>query len=189
MDYNEYLKSPHWKEISRTRKYWVDGEKCVCCGGNENLNVHHKFYRNSWYDTQIDDLVTLCHKCHLTVHKIQEKFDCIQDSIERMKKINAPNVQATFEVSKWNAAEIEAARKLTVLCWEKNVFSTTDVSMLCRKIMDIVSAKGYNKTVHAVKTTMDELALVKDCYIANKTPEFDKSIRRQRQKRRTKYKK
>lgn len=68
MKYSEYLKSPHWQE-TRRKRLDKDGDACVLCGSKENLNVHHRNYRNVGKEDVENDLVTLCTECHTFVHE------------------------------------------------------------------------------------------------------------------------
>ena len=40
------------------------------CGTAKNLRVHHISYATLGTDAEIDDLVTLCDKCHEEVHAV-----------------------------------------------------------------------------------------------------------------------
>ena len=46
-----------------------DNYKCVECGSNKNLNVHHNIHRSDGGSNSEDNLVTLCGKCHMDKHK------------------------------------------------------------------------------------------------------------------------
>ncbi|SRR6266545_5228249 len=66
--YQEYLESDHWQ---RLRKKAIDRDKgCLRCRSNRRLQVHHKMYRGSWFDTLLSDLETLCRSCHKNEHGI-----------------------------------------------------------------------------------------------------------------------
>jgi hypothetical protein len=65
--YQEYLKSAHWKQL-RGQVLKRDGRKCTRCPSQSRLQVHHKFYRERWEDSEPDDLITLCRKCHKAEH-------------------------------------------------------------------------------------------------------------------------
>jgi len=70
-DYNKYLRSPEWK----AKKLLVlerDNYKCQQCGYTNNLHVHHLTYENVTNE-QLDDLVTLCKRCHRSEHKKKVK--------------------------------------------------------------------------------------------------------------------
>lgn len=71
-EYQEFLKTDFWKELSSTKKEMV-GHKCEGCETTENLQCHHKFYRKSWFATRLSDLVVLCDGCHSKVHKALDK--------------------------------------------------------------------------------------------------------------------
>ena len=42
-----------------------DSNKCRHCGSKKDLGVHHKKY----LDVGLDDLITLCTKCHFALHR------------------------------------------------------------------------------------------------------------------------
>lgn len=84
--YRIYLLSDHWKEVSEKRKK-IDGYKCVFCGCSESLNVHHLNYDNLWNENIELDLITLCHDCHLKMHKCMDQYKPeIQDMNERWRR-------------------------------------------------------------------------------------------------------
>lgn len=50
-----------------------DNYSCIACGSKENLDVHHRdgnSYRKvkNGANNNLDNLITLCHKCHLRLH-------------------------------------------------------------------------------------------------------------------------
>jgi len=49
-----------------------DGRKCQICGSDKKLNVHHMdgTGENENPNHQLDNLATLCHTCHIGVHRI-----------------------------------------------------------------------------------------------------------------------
>lgn len=66
MLYSEYLETPEWKEI-RNKALKKSGFKCSVCNRDDELNVHHKTYKNRGCE-KIDDLVVLCRNCHSIFH-------------------------------------------------------------------------------------------------------------------------
>ena len=45
-----------------------DGWRCQLCGVMSHLEVHHQQFRSrSGQDTE-ENLITLCHDCHATIH-------------------------------------------------------------------------------------------------------------------------
>jgi hypothetical protein len=64
-EYVNYLKSSHWKKLSRQKLNQVG--KCETCGSINNLEVHHKRYKKL-FDIELSDLMVLCRKCHLIRH-------------------------------------------------------------------------------------------------------------------------
>jgi 5-methylcytosine-specific restriction endonuclease McrA len=77
-EYTEYLKSPQWKRIAH-RRMEIDGFKCVACESlgtaNNPLEVHHLSYRYLGNEESriYEDLVTLCHVCHKTIHNTMNR--------------------------------------------------------------------------------------------------------------------
>lgn len=69
--YNEYLQSSHWKDIRRQRLA-MDGFQCSICGTAKNLEVHHLTYERLGHE-DLDDLVSLCKRCHAIVHEKDKK--------------------------------------------------------------------------------------------------------------------
>ena len=70
--YREFLKSDFWLNLSAEKK--VLTPHCERCGDEEFIQAHHKFYRSRWENTQIEDLETLCRKCHRLEHGIKNYF-------------------------------------------------------------------------------------------------------------------
>lgn len=67
MSYLEYLQTPEWKRL-RDKRLKRDDYQCVRCGSAINLQVHHISYRHRGEKGEIDDLITLCRKCHNQIH-------------------------------------------------------------------------------------------------------------------------
>lgn len=64
-------KSGFEKEFDATRPSILerDNYKCVECGSNKNLHVHHIVHRKNGGTNDPDNLVTLCKWCHAERHK------------------------------------------------------------------------------------------------------------------------
>ena len=45
-----------------------DGWRCQHCGAYTNLEVHHRTFRSHQGEDSEDNLITLCHICHATMH-------------------------------------------------------------------------------------------------------------------------
>ena len=46
-----------------------DGWRCQLCGTSNNLHVHHVKSRSKLGDDAMQNLITLCAKCHETLHR------------------------------------------------------------------------------------------------------------------------
>ena len=67
--YQEYLKSPHWQAL-RIKALDRDLYLCRICRSSKKLHVHHRSYKNKGLNgMEIEDLTTLCEKCHNLFHK------------------------------------------------------------------------------------------------------------------------
>ncbi|MGH9494432.1 MAG: HNH endonuclease [Candidatus Sulfotelmatobacter sp.] len=42
--------------------------RCQCCGCTNEFHVHHICPRSSLGDDAVENLITLCTRCHRTVH-------------------------------------------------------------------------------------------------------------------------
>ena len=101
-DYQRYLKSDQW---SRTRNLVLcrDGFMCQRCGHSwkqfedeQSLDVHHITYLRRG-EERLDDLVTLCRRCHEYVHRsglfklgrileTKEELDAFREEFEPLRK-------------------------------------------------------------------------------------------------------
>jgi 5-methylcytosine-specific restriction endonuclease McrA len=74
MTYSDYIKSNKWFNL-RSARISIDNHKCQKCGFEEELNVHHKTYKNL-FNENMEDLITLCKRCHCDEHERirKEKF-------------------------------------------------------------------------------------------------------------------
>ncbi len=67
MRYTDYLRTEHWQilRLAALKRY---GCKCSICKSTKNLEVHHKIYRETYWDSLVQDLQVLCHACHQEEH-------------------------------------------------------------------------------------------------------------------------
>jgi 5-methylcytosine-specific restriction endonuclease McrA len=78
-----YLLSEHWKSL-RKAKIKIN-PSCEICGAKRRLDVHHIRYRNI-YDVTVEDLQTLCRRCHKKHHRPKTKTRLVKDFIKRHKR-------------------------------------------------------------------------------------------------------
>jgi len=71
MTYDEYLQSDTWKML-RKQRLEIDRCECVLCGKNAE-HVHHRRYPNELGTETINDLVSLCSRCHKIYHEHQQR--------------------------------------------------------------------------------------------------------------------
>src|ERR1041385_70422 len=63
---NVYLTTEHWKNVREEKL--TQTPFCQNCGSTKHLEPHHIRYKNV-YDVELNDLKTLCRKCHIDKHK------------------------------------------------------------------------------------------------------------------------
>lgn len=69
--YHEYLKSAAWLE-KREQRLKIDGHRCAMCGAKHGLQVHHLTYEHLYQENAETELVTLCKRCHSSMHGYTE---------------------------------------------------------------------------------------------------------------------
>lgn len=67
VDYQDYLKSEHWK-VTRNASVQRASFRCQVCNSPDKLEVHHRTYERLW-DELPEDLTVLCSECHDLFHK------------------------------------------------------------------------------------------------------------------------
>jgi len=76
--FGKYILSKRWK-ILRKKVLSRDNHNCQFCNSKKNLIVHHITYNNLYNET-LDDLITICSKCHMKFHR-ENKMDNIPDFV------------------------------------------------------------------------------------------------------------
>lgn len=71
-EYQKYLKTEHWKNLSLWRKYAVD-YRCEKCGRKKELNVHHLNY-DHLYSEMFSDLIVVCKSCHTNIFHAENEM-------------------------------------------------------------------------------------------------------------------
>lgn len=86
-NYDLFLKSKYWKNI-RIEVLKRDKFTCVYCGVKDNLQVHHLTYKNHYKEHKnLQDLITLCDKCHNSEHQWEVKKN------ELLKVVMSKNIK------------------------------------------------------------------------------------------------
>ena len=65
--YSKYRRTKKWKTLASLVKEKA-GNKCVFCGSEKRLTVHHHNYINLYNETE-KDLVCVCNICHYKMHR------------------------------------------------------------------------------------------------------------------------
>lgn len=61
------LAAPAYKKLI-AEVYERDGWRCRSCNRRDGINAHHIKYRSQGGNDEIDNLVSLCVRCHRAVH-------------------------------------------------------------------------------------------------------------------------
>lgn len=67
--YRDYLNTEHWRRVKERYNNSKLPKKCYVCGCRDNLNLHHKTYKNIGNE-RLMDLIYLCNEHHNIVHKV-----------------------------------------------------------------------------------------------------------------------
>jgi 5-methylcytosine-specific restriction endonuclease McrA len=67
--------TPELYESLRQKVLRRDGWRCQSCGTMSNLEVHHKAFRSHAGDDSEENLITLCVRCHTSIHMGTELCD------------------------------------------------------------------------------------------------------------------
>lgn len=67
--YEAFLLTPYWRSV-RKKILDRDNHRCQMCGSENLLHVHHVTYIHHFSEMDhLEDLITLCKKCHKEVHR------------------------------------------------------------------------------------------------------------------------
>lgn len=113
--YREYLKTPHWKSL-RHSVLVRDGFKCVRCDARKKLQAHHRIYRTNFEDSVLEDLVTLCKRCHKQEHGISSRQPAKKKKTSPSVRLQAPDKALTRgdQVAFLDAAELMLSKYQTL---------------------------------------------------------------------------
>ena len=113
--YTDYLKSPEWKKI-RNSVLERDNFRCAVCGSTDGLNIHHITYENIFNEQEnLSDLVTLCRKCHETIHSPHRRTVYQHDSSGRCTAIylNANDASKKLGIPRrWITSALRSGQKI-----------------------------------------------------------------------------
>lgn len=72
--YKAFLKTKYWYSV-RKEVLIRDNFTCTKCGSKKKLEVHHKTYKHHHQEHKhLNDLITLCSKCHTALHKTNKMY-------------------------------------------------------------------------------------------------------------------
>jgi len=96
MDLESYIKTKEWrqKRIETFLKKW---KKCMKCGSEKQIQVHHSTYTRLWNENISTDLFPLCKRCHEFFHK-HYKWHFIKNTLEFISVKELPKYESSIKV-------------------------------------------------------------------------------------------
>ena len=111
MDYDEYLKSPHWQRMATLARERA-GNRCQVCNADVLMEVHHRTYERMGHE-QLEDLTALCPRCHALYHEAMPKLlrrtmtlEQYLSYLEQLAQVGPPLSQAELDAEWARAREI-----------------------------------------------------------------------------------
>jgi hypothetical protein len=90
--YQAYLTTPYWREVSRAVKKRA-GFRCQLCNSPLDLQAHHRTYEHKGDElNHLNDLICLCKKCHKNFHAVER-----EESRKFQRKISRPKPEPMVE--------------------------------------------------------------------------------------------
>jgi len=72
--YKNYLKSDEWKKLKQ-ETIDRDGGRCRKCHGCYCQEVHHIKYPKDFKDDCLENVISVCSKCHKEIHGIKRQVE------------------------------------------------------------------------------------------------------------------
>lgn len=119
----DYFKTDRWEEL-RSQRFSMDNHECVLCA-NQAEQVHHRRYPEVLGTETVDDLVSLCGRCHLNHHYppgLKESIEMVDEAvIEKNKPVKCPTCErrCARSLKRINYKCVMFLRDL-IIEWEKN---------------------------------------------------------------------
>lgn len=145
-----------------------DGYKCVCCGKNYELKVHHLDGFDNFPEKRLDldNAVTLCENCHKNFHLVygrgsntKEQFESWFGSVKDIVSKEVPNLNETrtiycYETDTYYKGETDLRVKLGLKkSFRKSIFGC------CNLKGNVRSVNGYHFLWGDIAEKMGELEM------------------------------
>lgn len=128
IDYNDYLKHPHWRTVKQAR-FDFDGGQCVICHKDlhdKAYQTHHLHYQRLGHE-RMRDVITLCDSCHKAFHQSWHQS----------------NFWKGKEDGHWEVFDIEHTARLCAHYWKRDRLISRDPEGInlcnrdvCRQLLD-----------------------------------------------------
>ena len=91
MEYENYLKSEHWKSFKDSVYKSKRRRKCRICGNIKDLNIHHKKYTRFGESVLFNEtkgtIMVLCKDCHSLWHKLISNHKIKAKYVDRIRNL------------------------------------------------------------------------------------------------------
>jgi hypothetical protein len=147
--YSDWLNTDEWRDIA-TRAYARDGFRCRICNSPDNLHAHHRTYAHRGNELHhLEDLTTLCGRCHKLYHHIKRANEGNVRLVEPQKPKEIPKFIPRHLRPK---PKLDPAleRKRRGYCERTKTWVLNELSMepLCfnrRRFKQVLTALGFSK--------------------------------------------
>jgi 5-methylcytosine-specific restriction endonuclease McrA len=78
---NGFYQSSTWRQLSKAARDRDQGQ-CALCGSTNRVQAHHRIHRRDGGPDTLDNLISLCGRCHRAAHA--------RPSVDRLLKDSAP---------------------------------------------------------------------------------------------------
>ena len=103
MELKDYIKSSEWRK-KRIETFLIKWKKCMKCGSEKQIHVHHSTYNRLWNECIETDLFPLCKRCHNFFHKKYE-WHFIKNTLEFISIKEIPKNDTTQIVKHKNVLQ------------------------------------------------------------------------------------
>lgn len=187
-EYQKYLDSEHWADFKRRYKNSDEPQQCVVCG-DKNYHLHHLGY-NHMYNEKFYDVLPLCEKHHLLIHKIHKQrkipLENFGEALKHMlknKKVARPSKDSTTVIEDkitdgyrqhlaahgidWKTGK-QNTRKVSVKKKKSNRKKKKEFSSVCKVSDRKVEKASKTKQFFAFGEDIDKVYLISDAGSKNK---------------------
>lgn len=152
-----YVTQGNWANVVKSR----DGNRCIYCGSTEKLEAHHIKSRTKFPDDALDieNGVTLCHKCHYTAHTWNyttyqltwrdSRLSCVPSEMRDYILRYAETIKGYVPPSDINKLTI-SGDTLSVAVWAARRAGDKGATEFIRRAVETTAAREFSEQNNAV---------------------------------------